>query len=314
MEERRLTEATKDRLQLTSSAFDANGNTLSDAKGRSFTWDFENRLASAVVPGTGTVNFKYDPFGRRVQKSGPLGTANYLYDGFNPLAEVDQSGNVLARYTQTTRIDEPLAELRSATTSYYDADALGSITALTNSAGSLVNTYSYDSFGKLLSSTGTLTNPFQYTGREFDQETGIYQYRARYFDQSIGRFVSEDPVGFWGGANFYAYVGNRAPNAFDPLGLCKERCLQEANRRFIQSTQQGSAWQTFTQAQPSVPKTLFTWGVGGARNWNWSPQGLAWSYYLNVLWNGGAEAVDYWRHWYDANEQYERDVEACESQ
>jgi YD repeat-containing protein len=50
---------------------DANGNTLS---GKSYSWDFENRLVSAVVPGTGTVTFKYDPFGRRIQKSGPLGT------------------------------------------------------------------------------------------------------------------------------------------------------------------------------------------------------------------------------------------------
>jgi YD repeat-containing protein len=61
--------------------YDANGNTLSDPSGKSYTWDFENRLTQAVVPGTGTVNFKYDPFGRRIQKSGPLGTTNYLYDG-----------------------------------------------------------------------------------------------------------------------------------------------------------------------------------------------------------------------------------------
>src|SRR5437868_6712018 len=68
---------------------DANGNTLSDAQGRSFTWDFENRLTQVVVPGTngGTTTYKYDPFGRRIQKSGPLGTTNYLYDGKNLLEE-----------------------------------------------------------------------------------------------------------------------------------------------------------------------------------------------------------------------------------
>ena len=58
-------------------AIDANGNTLSDPSGKSYSWDFENRLTQAVVPGTGTVTFKYDPFGRRIQKSGPLGTTNY---------------------------------------------------------------------------------------------------------------------------------------------------------------------------------------------------------------------------------------------
>jgi len=51
--------------------YDANGNTLTDASGKSYTWDFENRLVSAVVPGTGTVNFKYDPFGRRIYKLSP---------------------------------------------------------------------------------------------------------------------------------------------------------------------------------------------------------------------------------------------------
>src|SRR5438309_9815124 len=54
--------------------YDANGNTLSDASGKQYTWDFENRLAQAMNPGVGTTTFRYDPFGRRIQKSGPLGT------------------------------------------------------------------------------------------------------------------------------------------------------------------------------------------------------------------------------------------------
>jgi YD repeat-containing protein len=72
----------KGAMQAFRATFDANGNTLSDASGKSYSWDFENRLTQAVVPGTngGTTTFKYDPFGRRIQKSGPLGTTNYLYD------------------------------------------------------------------------------------------------------------------------------------------------------------------------------------------------------------------------------------------
>ncbi len=82
----------------------------------------------------------------------------------------------------------------------------------------LANTYAYDSFGKLTASTGTLANPFQYTGREFDQETGNYFYRARYYDQNVGRFISEDPLGFKGGdPNFYGYVLN-SPTRID-LGI-----------------------------------------------------------------------------------------------
>ena len=205
--------------------YDANGNTLSDPNGKSYSWDFENRLTQAVVPGTngGTTSFKYDPFGRRIQKSGPLGTTNYLYDGMsvnaNVIQEVDNSGNVLGRYTRTHAVDELLAELRSGTTSYYQQDALSSVTSLSSAAGALANTYTFDSFGKLTASTGTLTNPFQYTGRDFDPETSLSYYRARYYDQAIGRFVSEDPIRFAGSSIFYVYVHNRPVDATDPTGL-----------------------------------------------------------------------------------------------
>jgi len=189
-----------------------------------YNWDFENRLASVVLPGTGgTVSFKYDPFGRRVQKGSPNGTTNYLYDGKNLLEEIDASGNVLARYTHYKSIDDPLSEVRSGTASYYEQDGLDSVSSLSNTTGALSNTYTYDSFGKLTASSGTLTNPFRYTGREFDSETGLYFYRARYLDSSTGRFLSEDPIGFWAGDNFYSYVHNNPATYLDPLGLEKEK-------------------------------------------------------------------------------------------
>jgi RHS repeat-associated protein len=121
---------------------------------------------------------------------------------------------------QGLNIDEPLAMLRSSTTSYYEADGLGSISSLTSSAGALANTYTYDSFGNVTNSTGTLRNPFSYTGREFDSETGLYYYRARYYDPSVGRFLSEDPVGFSGeDVNLYRYVWDAPLNLRDPFGL-----------------------------------------------------------------------------------------------
>ena len=75
-----------------------------------------------LLAGSTTVTVKYDPFGRRFQKGAPA-TTNYLYDGANLAEEIDNSGNVLARYTFGQKIDEPLTELRSGTTSYYQADA-----------------------------------------------------------------------------------------------------------------------------------------------------------------------------------------------
>jgi RHS repeat-associated protein len=208
-------------------AYDANGNTTSktvSGNTTNYTWDYENRLTSVVLPGTGgTVTFKYDGLAHRVQKAFTQGstttTTNYLYDGNNAVADVDQNGNVFARYTATQTIDEPLAELRSTTTSYYAQDGLGSITSLTTSAGALGNTYTYNSFGNLTASTGSIVNRFQYTAREFDPETGIYFYRARYYDPTIGRFISEDPLGVRDNLDMYVYVRNNAASYNDPFGL-----------------------------------------------------------------------------------------------
>jgi RHS repeat-associated protein len=175
-------------------------------------------MARQIVRCTGD-SFKYDPFGRRIYKSSSSGTSIYGYDGDDPIEETNASGAVVARYIQSQNIDEPLAMLRSSTTSYYNADGLGSITSLSSGAGALAQTYGYDSFGKQLSSTGSLTNPFQFAARESDSETGLYYYRARYYDPAGGRFLSEDPIRFDGGTNFYAYTGNNPISWYDPFGL-----------------------------------------------------------------------------------------------
>jgi RHS repeat-associated protein len=137
----------------------------------------------------------------------------------------------VASYTQTRTIDETLAELHGSTTDYYEADALGTITSLSSSAGAVANTYTYDSFGDLTNATGALRNPFQYTAREFDQETNLYFYRARYYDTTTGRFLSEDPLRLKAGADlledpfhykpgtdFYNYAFNSPLQWRDPDG------------------------------------------------------------------------------------------------
>ncbi len=111
--------------------------------------------------------------------------------------------------------------LRSSTTSFYEADGLGSITSLTNSSGSIAQSYTFDSFGNQTASSGSLTNTFRYTAREFDAETSLYYYRARYYDPSVGRFVSEDPTAFETGVNWYSYVADNPVRFVDPLGLQK---------------------------------------------------------------------------------------------
>lgn len=168
--------------------------------------------------GGGVVSFKYDPFGRRIQKSSPNGTTNYIYSSRDLVEELDQNGNGLARYTQGLDMDEPLAQIRTGATSYYEQDGLTSVTSMTDTAAAITQTYTYRTFGGIIASSGTLTNPLQYTAREFDPETGLHNYRARYLDTSTGRFMKEDPIVFSGGINFYTYVANDPIDYRDPSG------------------------------------------------------------------------------------------------
>lgn len=214
----------------TTYTYDNNGNTRTktDASGTTtYDWNYENRLTKVTLPNGNTVTYKYDPFGRRIRIISQ-NTTIYVYDGPNLLEEVNANSNVRARYTQGLGIDEPLAQRRDGLTHYYHADGLGSITSLSTDAGEMMApwppsglpaTYIYDSFGNLTYSTGSVVNPFRYTAREFDQQTGLYFYRARYYDPAVGRFLSEDPVGFNSGVNFYGYVHNNPSNLIDPTGL-----------------------------------------------------------------------------------------------
>jgi RHS repeat-associated protein len=141
----------------------------------------------------------------------------YLYDGMNIIKEYDGTGTLLATYTQGPGMDQPIAMTRGGQTVYYHADGLGSVVGLTNSSQTVVQNYGYDGFGNLTQAP-TVQNPYTYTGREWDPETGLYYYRARYYDPKAGRFLQQDPIGMAGGINLYAYVGNNPVNFVDPNG------------------------------------------------------------------------------------------------
>jgi RHS repeat-associated protein len=107
---------------------------------------------------------------------------------------------------------------RSGQSFFYHADGLGSITELTDASGAVTKSYTYSSFGKIESETNpTFFQPYMFTAREFDLETGLYYYRARYYDAVTGRFLSEDPLGK--GPNLYSYALSNPPNRRDPYGL-----------------------------------------------------------------------------------------------
>jgi RHS repeat-associated protein len=281
--------------QLTSNSsatytYDANGNTTgkTDLTGATtFSWDFKNQLTGIMLPGTGgTVNFKYDPFGRRIEKVSPSATRIFAYDSDGLIETVDSSGAVMGQYTLALDIDEPLAERRSSVNSYYEADGLGSISSLTSVSGSVANTYTYDSYGTLTNSTGTLRNPLSYTAREFDNETGIYYYRARYYDQTTGRFLSEDPLGFNADVNSYRYALGSPLMYTDATGLTvtciynqttgRLRCTDDANGQTVVNTSGYSGGaegkcpcvnDPFSQGVKGGPIPTGYWSIGPGYTW-----------------------------------------------
>jgi len=136
--------------------------------------------------------------------------------------EDNESEEEVIRYCHGPGIDEPISIEKDNKTYYYHYDGLGSVIALTDKNQKITDSYSYDSFGNLKRQGNKVKNSYAYTGREFDKETGLYYYRNRYYDSKIGRFITTDPIGYAGGINLYAYVGNNPVNWIDSYGLRKE--------------------------------------------------------------------------------------------
>jgi RHS repeat-associated protein len=192
----------------------------------------ENQLIRVDRPGT-VAEYRYDALGRRIEKIVNGVSTRYIYDNEDIVAEVDGTGTLRAFYLHGPGIDEPLAISRSGTTGgpfAYHADGLGSITTLTDLNGNPVRSYTYDSFGRIVAQTGTLVNPYTYTSRELDPESGLYYYRARYYDAITGRLLQDDPIKgridprmllLLGPLeeSSYAFVQNNPVNLRDPSGL-----------------------------------------------------------------------------------------------
>jgi RHS repeat-associated protein len=216
------------RLTNTSTAnysYDLNGNLISktDSTGTTqYAWDFENRLRQVSLPNGMTVSYKYDALGRRIQRTPSNGVStNFVYDGQDVVKDLNSDGSTVD-YLNGLGVDNKLrlTDSRLAGPLYFVQDHLGSTTGLTNSSGTIVAQISYDSFGN--PGTGTNLTRYTYTGREFDADSGLYYYRARWYDAKVGRFISEDPIGFGGGVNQFRYVGNNPQNFVDPAGLYNE--------------------------------------------------------------------------------------------
>jgi RHS repeat-associated protein len=200
--------------------YDPNGNLTTKTEGSDtwvYTWNTENQLVKVEKNSVEQARFSYDPKGRRVEKVAAGATTSYTYDGIDILRET--RGAATLKYVHGLDIDAPLAVDDASTSSYFHADALGSIAKRTSQAGVVLHEYRYDGWGNIEAGAGE--PGYAFTGREWDPETGLYYYRARYYAPQIGRFVSEDPIGLEDGPNRYAHVSNDPVNFTDPSGQAK---------------------------------------------------------------------------------------------
>ena len=199
--------------------FNAVGQTThkTDASGTTqYNWDARGRMTGATLPGGTSVNYTYDIFGRRTSRSSGGVTTQFLHDGSEVVLD-RENGGATVDYLNGAGVDEHLRQSSAATGPLYSLqDHLGSIAALTDTGGNVVERMQYQPFG---GSTGSTLTRFGYTGRELDSATGLLYYRARWYDSEQGRFLSEDPAGLAVGLNLYSYAGNNPIFYNDPFGL-----------------------------------------------------------------------------------------------
>ena len=247
-------------------AYDDNGNRLADKEAKDYVYDAANRIQannlytfdhdlsgnltgrtnkndsttityaynpeqqlSEVITPEHKVQYKYDPLGRRIEKTVDGNIQRYVYDNEDIIAVLDADGELLQTFTHGPGLDEPLVMTKADGTNYfYHADALGSITALTNDNKETVETYTYKAYGEpiIKNSNGVplaksaVGNSYFFTSRELDSESGLYYLRHRYYNWERGSFTQEDPVAFQGqDVNLYAYVLNNPINYTDGIGL-----------------------------------------------------------------------------------------------
>ncbi|MBD2077245.1 RHS repeat-associated core domain-containing protein [Phormidium sp. FACHB-592] len=191
---------------------------------------FEGHLAGFYTYPVAIPTYTYDALNQRIAKTvgtQTVGTqtTRFVYDRGHVYLEFSGTSTTPStRYLYGPMVDQVLAQESNGQTTWMLTDHLGSVRDLVNDSGTVVNHFTYDSFGQVVGSMAgaTADTRYKFTGREYDSETGLYYYRARYFDAGVGRFIGQDPIGFQAGdSNLYRYVGNSPVDATDPSGEVK---------------------------------------------------------------------------------------------
>jgi RHS repeat-associated protein len=203
-----------------------------------YSYDSSNRLNSYTDTSENATEYKYDALNRRIMKNWHASTyRRFVYDGGKLIEERDYYDNLMASYVYGAG-GEILTRRHwfggSSTDLFYHTNSLGSVTAVTDSAGEVKERYKYDSYGKAtfvkpdFSASGStsylvVANNILFSGAYYDGESGNYYMWHREYDPYLGRFLQRDPLGEGESLNLYAYVHNNPINATDPTGLAQER-------------------------------------------------------------------------------------------
>lgn len=184
-----------------------------------YTWDAKDQLRSVTNPAGETWRYTYDPFGRRVEKLAPDGTAHaFVWDVDHPLHEL-RDGEVSSTWIFDPHSLTPLGKLEGGELYSVVTDHLGTPREMIDRSGEVVWEADHLVWGRTTGEEGGETGcPVRFQGQWHDAESGLHYNRYRYYDPDVGRFISPDPTRLMGAMNLYAYVFD--PNMWvDPLGL-----------------------------------------------------------------------------------------------
>ncbi|MES2673807.1 MAG: RHS repeat-associated core domain-containing protein [Pseudomonadota bacterium] len=205
--------------------YDDVGNLIRERYGKEqqqekqFIYNHQNQMIAAECGGQ-RFTYQYDALGRRISKGDSFGETRFFWDGNLLLSEKRQHKEKIYLYEPDSF--KPLCQIENDQFHYYQLNQAGAPTELTNEAGKIVWQVRYKVYGNLAYQTEEIENNLRFQGQYYDSETGLHYNRFRYYHPGIGRFISQDPIGLWGGEHLFEY----GPNTFgwiDPLGLAGKK-------------------------------------------------------------------------------------------
>jgi RHS repeat-associated protein len=106
---------------------------------------------------------------------------------------------------------------------YYLYDGKGNVTSIIDASQDVVAAYAYDAFGTLLSKTGSLDQPYQFSTKPYDDKTGLSYFGHRFYSPALGRWMTRDPMEEAVGLNLFGFVHNNPINYIDPTGYDRKK-------------------------------------------------------------------------------------------